>query len=70
MSKPLRIIMMMDVNVDECDPNTVEELVDMWTEIMWSEIESGTDLQEICLSVSRAVKAVMTEATDGDVMLH
>lgn len=70
MTEPLRIVMIMDVNPDECDPNEVEELVDMWTEIMWAEIDGGTDLQEICMSMSRALKAVMTEALGDDVTLH
>jgi hypothetical protein len=70
MSDVTRIMMVMDVNLSECDPNEVEELVDMWTNILQSELDDGTDMQELCLSMSRALKAVMTDAAGGGVTLH
>ena len=63
-------MMVMDVDLDQCDPNEVEELVDMWTNILQSELDDGTDIQELCLSMSRALKAVMTGAAGGGGMLH
>lgn len=65
-----RIMMVIDVDIDECDPNEVEELVDMWSDILRSELDDGTDVQELCLSISRALKAVLAEVTGDGVMLH
>lgn len=62
--------MVIDVDIDECDPNEVEELVDMWSDILRSELDDGTDVQELCLSMSRALKAVLAEVTGDGVMLH
>ena len=70
MSDITRIIMVMDVDQSECDPNEVEDLVDMWTSILQSELDDGTDIQELCLSMSRALKSVMTEVSIGGVTLH
>jgi hypothetical protein len=36
MSDITRIMMVIDVDLDQCDPNEVEELVDMWTNILQS----------------------------------
>lgn len=65
-----RIIMVMDVDQEQCDPNEVEELVDMWTNILQSELDDGTDVQELCLSMSRALKAVLNDVSPDGVMLH
>lgn len=65
-----RIMMVIDVDIDECDPNEVEELVDMWSDILRSELDDGTDVQELCLSMSRALKAVLAEVTGDGVTLH
>jgi hypothetical protein len=70
MSDITRIIMIMDVDQSQCDPNEVEELVDMWSEILQSELDDGTDLQELCLSMSRALKAVLNDASGDGVVLH
>ena len=42
----------------------------MWTNILQSEIDDGTDPQELCLSMSRALKAVLTEVAGDGVTLH
>jgi hypothetical protein len=65
-----RIMMVIDVDIDECDPNEVEELVDMWSDILRSELDDGTDVQELCLSMSRALKAVLAEVAGDGVTLH
>jgi len=65
-----RIVMVMDVDQSECDPNEVEELVDMWTSILQSELDDGTDIQELCLSMSRALKSVITDVSIGGETLH
>ena len=65
-----RIIMVMDVDQEQCDPNEVEELIDMWTNILQSELDDGTDVQELCLSMSRALKAVLNDVSPDGVMLH
>lgn len=70
MSDITRIMMVIDVDLEQCDPNEVEELVDMWTNILQSEIDDGTDPQELCLSMSRALKAVLTEVAGDGVTLH
>jgi hypothetical protein len=66
----IRIIMMMDVDHEKCDPNEVEDLVDMWTNILQSELDDGTDVQELCLSMSRALKAILNDVSDDGVTLH
>jgi hypothetical protein len=70
MSDIIRIIMVMDVDQEKCDPNEVEDLVDMWTNILQSELDDGTDVQELCLSMSRALKAMISEVTGKGVMLN